>query len=152
MMERSTGSSVVRIAREEYEPFAALQHLFVVGDLQNPNPHPFVRDARLELILCYYQPGDDGRRHWHRDVTEYEVVLEGEVGHFDIATGDTVWFGPGDVRILPPGVCVERRIRTAARTVAIKVPSTAEKVHCTECPRDCGSRIAPFLEEACVSR
>jgi mannose-6-phosphate isomerase-like protein (cupin superfamily) len=152
MMERPTGSSVVRIAREEYEPFAALQHLFVVGDLQNPNPHPFVRDSRLELILCYYQPGDDGRRHWHRDVTEYEVVLEGEVGHFDIATGETVWFGAGDVRILPPGVCVERRIRTAARTVAIKVPSTAEKVHCAECPRECGSRIAPYLEEACVSR
>jgi quercetin dioxygenase-like cupin family protein len=152
MMESPAGISVLRIARAEYEPFADLKHLFVVGDLQKPNPHPFVRDQRLELMLCYYQPGDDGLRHWHSEITEYEVVLEGEVGHFEVTTGETHWFGPGDVRVLPPGVCVERRVRTAARTVAIKVPSSAEKVHCAECPRDCASRVAPYLEEVCASR
>ena len=151
-MERSTNGSVLRIARDDYEQFADLRHLFVVGDLQRPNPHPFVRDSRLELIVCYYQPGDDGRRHWHREVTEYEVVLEGEVGYFDAATGETHWFGPGDVRILPPGLCIERRIRTTARTVAVKVPSSAEKVHCAECPRECASRLAPYQEELCISR
>jgi hypothetical protein len=143
---------LTRIDRAEYEPFADLRHLFLVGNLQRPNPHPFVCDERLELIVCYYQPGDDGVRHWHQEVTEYEIVLEGEVGHFEVATGETHWFAPGDVRILPPGVCVERRIRTAARTVAIKVPSSAEKIHCSECPRECAHRLAPCLEEPCASR
>lgn len=147
-----SASSVRRIARGEYEPFAGLRHLFLVGDLQQPNPHPFVRDSRLELILCYYQRGDDGLPHWHREITEYEVVLDGEVEDFDVATGETHWFGPGDVRILPPGVCVQRRVRTAARTVAIKVPSRAEKVRCADCPRECAYRLAPCLEEECVSR
>jgi hypothetical protein len=152
MMDQPAATPVRRIARGEYEPFADLRHLFLVGDLKRPNPHPFVRDARLELILCYYQPGDNGLHHWHSEVTEYELVLEGEIGHFDVATGETQWFGPGDLRILPPGVCIQRRIRTAARTVAIKVPSSAEKVHCRDCPRDCASRVAPCLEEECVSR
>jgi quercetin dioxygenase-like cupin family protein len=152
MMEPPPANSGRRIARGEYEPFADLQHLFLVGDLKRPNPHPFVRDPRLELILCYYQPGDDGLHHWHREVTEYELVLEGEVGHFEVATGETHWFEPGDVSILPPGVCVQRRIRSAARTVAIKVPSRAEKVHCADCSRECASRVAPFREEECVSR
>jgi hypothetical protein len=53
-------------------------------------------------------------------------------------------------------VCVQRLVRQAARTVAIKVPSSAEssaeKVHCAQCPRECGSRVAPYLEELCVSR
>ena len=141
-----------RIGREEYEPFADLRHLFVVGDLKRPNPHPFVRDPRLELILCFYQPGDDGLPHWHREVTEYEVVIEGEVGHLDTATGETHWFGPGDVRVLPPGVCVQRLVRKRTRTVAIKVPSSAEKVHCAQCPRECARRVEPYLEESCVSR
>jgi uncharacterized cupin superfamily protein len=143
---------IARIAREEYEPFADLRHLFLVGDLKQPNPHPFVRDSRLELILAYYQPGDDGLPHWHREVTEYEVVLEGEVGYFEAETGETHWFGPGDVRIAPPGVCLQRLIRTAARTVAFKVPSSAEKVHCAECPRECASRREAYREELCVLR
>lgn len=143
---------IQHIGREEYERFADLRHLFLVGDLQRPNPHPFVRDSRLELILCYYQPGDDGLPHWHRDVTEYEVVIEGEVGHVDVATGQTHWFGPGDFRALPPGTCVQRLVRKAARTVAIKTPSSAEKVHCAQCPRECGARLEPYVEEICVSR
>ena len=139
-----------RIARAEYEPFTDLRHLFLVGDLQRPNPHAFVRDRRLEVILCFYQPGDDGLPHWHADVTEYEIVLEGEVGHVDSATGETHWFSPGDLRVLPPGVCVKRVVRRPARTVAIKVPSSAEKVHCAECPRACAARLEACLEESCV--
>jgi hypothetical protein len=143
---------IQRIARQEYEPFQELRHLFLVGDLRLPNPHPFVRDERLELILCFYQAGDDGLPHWHEKVTEYEVVLEGEVGNLDVATGETHWFRPGDLRILPPGTCVKRILRGPARTVAIKVPSNAEKVHCAQCPRECGSRLEPYVEELCVLR
>jgi len=138
---------MTRIAREEYEPFRALKHLFIVGDLQRPNPHPFVRDARLELILCFYGAGDDGVPHWHAEVTEYELVLEGEVGHRDIATGETRWSGPGDVSVIAPGECVQRLVRTATRTVAVKVPSSAEKVHCGACARECGARLASYAGE-----
>jgi len=136
-----------RIARVEYESFAALKHLFLVGNLQRQNPHPFVRDRRLELILCFYDPGDDGLPHWHAEVTEYELVLEGDIGHRDTVTGETYWFGPGDLRVLEPGACVQRIVRAPTRTVAIKVPSNAEKVHCGECPRECAARLAPYIEE-----
>jgi hypothetical protein len=136
-----------RIARAEYEPFAALKHVFLVGNLQRWSPHPFVRDPRLELILCFYDPGDDGLPHWHAEVTEYELVLEGEIGHRDTLTGETQWFGPGDLHVLAPGTCVQRIVRTPTRTVAVKVPSNAEKIHCVECPRECASRLASCVEE-----
>lgn len=141
-----------RIDREEYEQFADLGHLFLVGDLKRPNPHPFVRDSRLELILCFYQAGDDGLPHWHQDVTEYEVVLEGEVGHLDVVTGEIQWFGPGDFRAVEPGTCLKRLVRKAARTVAVKTPSSAEKVHCAQCRRECNSRVEAYMEELCESR
>jgi len=140
-----------RIAREEYERFAALKHLFLVGDLQRENPHAFVQDSRLELILCYYNLGDDGLPHWHSEVTEYELVLEGEIGYVDTRTGETQWFGPGDLSIVPPAACVQRIVRKPARTLAIKVPSSAEKVHCAECRRECAARLTPpVMEGACA--
>ena len=153
MMERPVNGSVQRINRSEYEPFIERQHLFLVGNLQRENPHPFVRDQRLELILCYYQPGDDGLPHWHREVTEYEIVLEGVSEALDVATGRTHWFGVGDLIVIPPGVCVQRLIRKPTRTLAIKIPSHAEKVHCAGCSRECPARLAPYSqEESCASR
>ena len=142
-----------RISRTQYEPFAALQHLFLVGNLQRENPHVFVRDSRVELIVCLYNPGDDGLPHWHRAVTEYEFVLEGEIGYLDVATGEIQWFGPGDLRILTPGTCAQRIIRRPTRTIAVKVPSSDDKIHCQECPRACAMRLAPCHQEArCESR
>ena len=64
-----------------------LKHIFLVGDLKRPCPHHFIRDSRLEVVFCSYQVGDDGVFHWHPEVTEYEFVVEGEVGYFE--TGGT---------------------------------------------------------------
>ncbi len=141
MMEIGTDKGIIRIAAGEYAPFQELQHLFLVGDLKRPNPHPFVRDKRIELILCFYQAGDGGEFHWHGEVTEYEVVLEGRIAYIEAANGATLWFGPGDCSVIPPGLCVKRVVQERSRTVAIKVPSSAEKVHCRSCRRQCISRI-----------
>ena len=148
MSERQTGDRVAIIRREEYLPFTDQEHLFLTGDLQQPNAHPFFRDTRLEWILCFYEAGDDGVAHWHPDVTEYEMVLEGEVGYFEPATGETNWFRPGDFSAIPAGVCVQRIVRERSRTVAIKVPSNAERVVCSGCTRDCASRVNSYRQES----
>lgn len=136
---------VAAIRRDEYSPFEDQKHLFLVGDLRRPNPHPFVRDSRIEWILCFYQPGDDGIPHWHTEVTEYETVLEGQIGYFEAATGETNWFQRGDFSIIPAGVCVKRIVPEHARTVAVKVPSSDERVVCSGCPRECRFRIHPYI-------
>ena len=83
-----------RISFDEYrDHLAPLQHLFLVGDLQKPTP-PVFRDARLELILCTYEAGDDGLFHWHEEVTEYEIILEGRVGYQHVSDGRIEWFEP----------------------------------------------------------
>lgn len=132
-----------KISREQYSPhLSALQHLFLVGDLRKPTPHPFVRDDRLELILCEYGAGDDGLFHLHEAVTEYEYVLEGRIGYTDAATGRTEWFDTGDFSIITAGTCVKRLVPVPARTLAVKVPSVpGDKIHCAECNRSaCPSR------------
>ena len=93
-MERPLGSGVVRIARGEYAGVLPEdKHVFLVGDLQRPTRYPFIRDSRVELVLVSYEPGDDGTYHWHETVTEYELVVEGEIGYLEVATGATHWFG-----------------------------------------------------------
>lgn len=140
-----TGVHIVR--RRDWEPAAAGHpHLFFTGDLRQPNPIPFVRDSRAEFIACTYSPGDDGRYHWHAQVTEYELILEGRVGYAEAASGTLHWFGAGDFLSIPPGVCVQRRVPGRARTVAVKIPSTPEKVHCPDCPRECAARVEPYQD------
>lgn len=126
----------------QYLPFAAdLKHVFLTGDLKRPQPHPFIREPRLEVVLCFYESHDDGLPHWHSDITEYELVLEGGLGYLEIATGEEHWFGPGDFVTVPAGVCVQRKVREPCRALAIKVPSSAAKVHCQDCGRECAYRL-----------
>lgn len=147
MTQQHPGQRVEIIRRNDYSAFEGQKHVFLTGDLQRPNPNAFVRDPRLEWILTFYEPGDNGAPHWHREVTEYEMVVEGEVGYFEAATGETNWFRPGDFSAIPAGVCVTRIVRERARTVAVKVPSSGERVVCSGCQRECAWRISPYLGE-----
>jgi mannose-6-phosphate isomerase-like protein (cupin superfamily) len=140
-----TGSEAGAIRAAEYgDAFARDPHVFLVGDLRRPALHPFWRDSRVEVVLCRYEPGDDGAPHWHADVTEYELVLEGRVGYVRSEDGETLWLSPGDLHTVPAGVCVQRLVATAARTLAVKVPARpADKVLCHDCVRRCERRLAP---------
>jgi hypothetical protein len=139
------GSRITVIRAGEWQPHAAtLKHVFLVGNLQRPSPHPFFRRADVEVILCEYQTGDHGMPHWHRETDEIEFVIEGRVGYHEIAT-DTTWcFGSGDLHSIPRGTCVRRIAREPARTLALKLPSRAERVHCRECARICRYRLEPY--------
>jgi LSD1 subclass zinc finger protein len=140
-MERTPTLGMTAIRSAEYAGhFAAAKHLFLAGDLRQPNPHPFFRDSRVEIIACKYDAGDGGRYHWHEVVTEYEYVLEGSVSYVEAATGVLQRFEPGDLTFIPAGVCVRRIVDQPCRTLALKIPSSAEKIHCAQCTRKCPSR------------
>jgi quercetin dioxygenase-like cupin family protein len=140
---------LVRISPESYEPMAAaLKHVFLVGDLRKPSPHPFFRDDRFEFVLCVYEAGDDGRCHWHADVAEYNFILSGRLGCLEVATGETHWYGPGDFVHIPAGCCVKRLVPEPTRAVTIKVPSLpGDKIECRACDRQCAFRVEPFQQE-----
>ncbi|MBM4134684.1 MAG: hypothetical protein FJ245_13075 [Nitrospira sp.] len=143
--------SVGRIDYGEYAgSLPVLKHVYLVGDLQRSVPHPFVRDGRAEFAVCQYEAGDDGEFHWHRQLSEYEIVTEGKIGYIEAASGRIHWFHAGDVSIIPAGVCVKRLVRQPARTVVMKVPSANDKVHCGSCPRECRSRVHPYEAPPCT--
>jgi quercetin dioxygenase-like cupin family protein len=146
--DRFLDHRVVQIERAEYsEALSGLQHVFLVGNLQRPTPHPFLKDERVEVVLCYYHSGDDGLYHWHREVTEYEFMIEGEIGYFEVSTGQVRWFHSGDFVMIPAGVCVKRLVRRSAYALAVKIPSADEKVQCSECCRQCKWRMIPQKEK-----
>ncbi len=122
------------------------KHVFLVGDLKRETNYPFIRDSRLELIVCEYASYDDGLPHWHPHLDEYEIVTQGCIGYTDVKSGETTWFNKGDLSYIPRGVCVQRIVRIPSRTIALKVPSGQEKKHCRQCVRDCSFRLEPFIE------
>lgn len=126
-MDRRIEEGVVRIDRAEYASvLSSLKHLFLVGNLRSPTPHPFILDERIEVILCSYKPGDDSPYYWHRAVPEYEIVIDGKIGYFEVETGTIHWFQAGVFCAIPAGVCVKRLVREPVFTVAIKVSPTDE--------------------------
>lgn len=141
----SATGGIATIRRGDWQPHArTLKHVFLVGNLQRPVPHPFLRRSDVEVIFCEYEAGDNGLPHWHAEVDEIELVVAGKVGYRDIASGESHWFETGDLLSVPRGVCVERIVSEPSRTVAIKLPSLAEKIHCRSCDRICAHRRDPF--------
>jgi quercetin dioxygenase-like cupin family protein len=145
-MERRRAAGMTRIGAGEYRAeLPAEKHVFLVGDLKRPTTYPFLRDDRLEVVMVAYDAGDDGRYHWHPAVTEYGLVIHGEIGYREAASGAVRWFQVGDFFEIPAGVCVQRVIRTPARGLTIKVPSVSTKIHCEACERACDARTAAFV-------
>lgn len=146
-------SGLTAIRRGEYDSYRSeLEHLFLAGDLRLPTPHPFLRRDDIEVILCTYETGDIGEPHWHENVDELEIVLEGGLEYREAPSGRTHTFSKGDFIHIPKGTCVKRRVLSSSRTVALKIPSDAESVVCGECARECAYREAPYREPAEVSR
>ena len=138
-------SSVQHIRHPDYvASLESEKHVFLAGNLKQPATYPFIREDRVEFIACSYQTGDDGLPHWHANVTEYELVLEGRLGYVEMETDREVWATAGDFLCVPAGTCVKRFVPGPTRTIAIKVPSSPEKHHCDACQRDCQNRIAPY--------
>lgn len=148
-MERNEQSGVNSIRAAEYGPFAGrLQYIFLTGDLSRSWPHPFFRDARLEILVCEYEPGDHGYFHWHAGIAEYEFVLEGSIAYLEVATGERHSFRVGDLLMVPPEICVRRPVEEPCRTLAIKLPSGEGRIQCQQCPRERHHRVREFGEAA----
>ncbi len=145
MSERSV-FGLTAIRRAEYEGHSAqLQHLFLAGDLKQPTPHPFFRRSDLEFILCTYPAGAEGAPHWHTNVDELEIILEGRIGYREAPSGRMLWFETGDFVHVPKGTCVKRTVVLPSRTGAMKIPSDSSSVTCKDCPRECAYRLEPYL-------
>jgi mannose-6-phosphate isomerase-like protein (cupin superfamily) len=136
------------VRRGEYDEYRSqLEHLFLTGDLRLPTPHPFFRRDDIEVILCTYDAGDVGEPHWHENVDELEMVLEGELQYREAPSGRTFTFETGDFVHIPKGTCVKRNVLSASRTLAMKIPSDSSRVVCSDCARVCSYREAPYRAE-----
>jgi hypothetical protein len=86
---------VKKINLSEYRKYVPeLKHVYLTGDLKQPVLHPSIRDLRVEFILTSYVSRDHGLIHWHSEVTEYEVMIEGKMAYFDVATKNVLSIAP----------------------------------------------------------
>ena len=138
-------SNPIKIDYEDYKNnYKENKHVFLVGNLTKPTKYPFIRDSRVEFIVCSYKTGDHGDFHWHEDLDEYEIVIEGTIGYHYACSDVKEWFRKGDFSFIPAGVCVKRLVNEPARTIAVKVPSNSSKTFCNQCNRICHNRLFPY--------
>lgn len=73
--------------------------------------------GEFEVAIKYYRAGDKENAHEHRIVTEYTVIVIGEV----LMGGEI--FKSGDIVVVPPGEAIDFEALTDAATTVVKVPS-----------------------------
>jgi hypothetical protein len=139
-------SNIGVIRAKQWRPYAKeFAHVFLAGNLQRPVPHPYFQRDDVEIICCDYAPGAHGLPHWHAQVDEFELVISGRVGYVETTTAALHWFDAGDLINIEHGICVTRVVEIPTQTIAIKLPSSSEKVHCAQCDRSCRQRRTPFV-------
>ena len=109
-------------------------HVFLVGDLKKSINHDYIKDTRIEFILCRYEKGDHGEPHWHPETDEYEIITSGKIGYQDCMSGNITWYQKGDFSYIPAKKCVKRLVYTKSETIAVKVPSDDKKYICLNFP------------------
>jgi len=86
---------------------------WVVGDFK---PSLF-QSKDVEIGLHYYREGEDHPAHYHREVTEYNVVISG------VATVNGATFVASDIFIIEKGEVTEIEFLTDTYILCIKTPS-----------------------------
>lgn len=141
-MQKFSPENLLHVTSAEITAYTeAFKHLYLVGNLQKPVPHPYVVDQRLEFVLCNYESGDQGIRHWHRELTEYTFVIQGRLSYMDIVSEQVYDLESGDFFVIPAGQCMSLTIDRPTTALTIKVPSILDKVYCTQCSRVCKARL-----------
>lgn len=84
-----------------------------IGDF----PEAVVRTKDFEVCWSTNQAGNVDRPHYHKEITEVQLITEGRM----IINGEE--FGPGDIYISEPGEEYRAHYLEDTQVVAVKFPS-----------------------------
>ncbi len=90
---------------------------FVRGWLVGDFDKSIIRSKDIEVGIKNYKQGDSEQKHLHKIITEYTIVVYGEIVMNDIT------YKTGDIVTIEPGVWCDFRALTDSSTLVIKTPS-----------------------------
>ncbi len=107
--------------------FVNEQRQYLTGDLKLPQQLKFIKDENVEIGISRYKEYKVEMPHYHTEVAEYHIILEGETKYVNITENKEYIFKKGDFYIIRPNTIYIQKSISGTELMFIKVPGVNDK-------------------------
>ena len=113
---------------------------YLVGDLKLPQELEFIRDKDVEMGMTNYSEYALEKPHYHTEVTEYQIILNGSAKYIDLDLNKEITVTKGDVFVIRPNTRYIQKSPKGTVILFFKYPGINDKmlIDCTDKMLDWG--------------
>lgn len=101
---------------------------YLTGDLKLPQVLDYIKDDNVEIGISRYKEYGVEEPHYHNEVSEYHIILEGKTKYVDVSENIEYSFQKGDFYIIRPNTIYIQKSLEGTQLMFIKVPGKNDKV------------------------
>lgn len=103
---------------------------YITGKLSLPQVLNYIEDENVEIGISRYKEYKIEKPHYHTEVSEYHIILEGETKYVNITENEEYIFEKGDFYIIRPNTVYIQKSIPGTQIMFIKVPGKNDKISC----------------------
>lgn len=115
-------------SKEINKAFKSEKRQYLTGDLKISQVLSNISDSNVEIGISRYKEYDVEAPHYHREISEYHIILKGETKYVDVLEGKEYAFKEGDFYIIRHNTIYIQKSLAGTELMFIKVPGKNDKV------------------------
>ncbi|EMR05530.1 hypothetical protein C772_02502 [Bhargavaea cecembensis DSE10] len=121
-------SGIRRISKQKIDSVLQKnERQYLVGNLKTPQVLQHIHDENVEVGLSYYKQFTADKPHIHREVTEYQMILEGYSEILNLITNKVTKLNAGDFYIVEKETPYAQKSAANTKILFFKHPSVNDK-------------------------
>ena len=121
-------SNIKKISKETLDEVLQYnERQYLVGNLKVPQMLQHIHDNNVEVGISHYKQFTADKPHIHREVTEYQMILQGYSEIKNLLTGEVMELNEGDFYIVQKETPYAQKSATNTKILFFKYPSINDK-------------------------
>lgn len=108
--------------------FTKEERQYLTGNLKLPQVLKYIKDEEVEIGISRYKNYGIENPHYHKEVSEYHLILKGKTKYVNITTNKEYTFKEGDFYIIKPNTIYIQKSLKGTELMFIKVPGKNDKI------------------------
>ncbi|KAB7665278.1 cupin [Bacillus sp. B1-b2] len=100
---------------------------YLVGNLKSPQMLPHIHDNNVEVGISHYKDFTADKPHIHKEVTEYQMILQGRSEIKNLLTEEVIKLHEGDFYIVNKETPYAQKSAANTKIIFFKYPSLNDK-------------------------
>lgn len=117
-------------SKEIDKAFESETRQYITGKLSLPQALNYLEDENVEIGISRYKEYKIEKPHYHTEVSEYHIILEGETKYVNVTENEEYIFKKGDFYIIRPNTIYIQKSIAGTELMFIKVPGKNDKINC----------------------